>query len=609
MPEPVPPTLATSKSFSGVDSPTITTNMANRRISSSTSTLEFFAPAAKSFQPLPYTPHALFGTAENRAKSFTARNPQRAQDTLAHPGMEPLATDPNVVFIRPPFTSFPNAHLYTDGLSYQTLANNPEWFLDAKDFTHENNTNPDAIPYPTILEPPRGWCPARKKDLKERGESWPEGEEPRLRCTFCRRTYAGVNAKSMWRRHVFEKHKIAMANRRDGNERPRGRSSGKENKQLPNSKPREQPHDKVLSMEVAPQPNTDIIPHKSKFRSALPREESKPQSRRDHDKDDVFTRPKTPVLSHPEASGSGSSSVKLELEDTFNENDARLSPLLQPHPDEDLPPEITKSSLLITEPPSPYDQSVTPAFRHSPPRLPSDQPWRFPSPSHPLHFQTRDVPLTMLAPSPLFKVSLTSGASPQSSPLSTPNVSRSSDLKTPSTLGFSMRSGSRPWFLKNHFGSPLEKHSKAKGRFGSSPLSSSLRGTPASHKRNISALSSDDWFGDSVLQSDPFAALCSPWNRPSRDSSPRKGIRSLGDVSPVLRTAMPIDLGLGIGLLAPFSLPKEPPTPEDIDAELEAMERAEIGRAAGPSVPRKQPLSDSPSHCSPPSKRRRLSSP
>jgi hypothetical protein len=34
-----------------------------------------------------------------------------------------------------------------------------------------------------------------------------------------------VNAKSMWRRHVFEKHKIAMANRRNDMERPRGRNS------------------------------------------------------------------------------------------------------------------------------------------------------------------------------------------------------------------------------------------------------------------------------------------------------------------------------------------------------------------------------------------------
>jgi hypothetical protein len=106
------------------------------------------------------------------------------------------------------------------------MATNPEWFLDANDFVSSVRTNPNAVSYPPHLEPPRGWCPAKKRDLRDRGsDGWPEGEEPRLRCTFCRRAYAGVNAKSMWRRHVFEKHKIAMSNRRDGADRPRGRGS------------------------------------------------------------------------------------------------------------------------------------------------------------------------------------------------------------------------------------------------------------------------------------------------------------------------------------------------------------------------------------------------
>ncbi|KAF9240871.1 hypothetical protein BU15DRAFT_45483 [Melanogaster broomeanus] len=139
------------------------------------------------------------------------------------PVMDPSPSDPNVVFIHPPFIDFPDAHLYPEGLSYTLMAANPEWFLVSSDFLSSVSTNPDAIPYPPQLEPPRGWCPAKKKDLKALGpDGWPEGEEPRLRCTFCRRTYAGVNAKSMWRRHVYEKHKIAMSNRRDGNERNRG---------------------------------------------------------------------------------------------------------------------------------------------------------------------------------------------------------------------------------------------------------------------------------------------------------------------------------------------------------------------------------------------------
>lgn len=50
----------------------------------------------------------------------------------------------------------------------------------------------------------------------------------------------------------------------------------------------------------------------------------------------------------------------------------------------------TRRSIIAA---SPYDPLVTPTFRHSTPRLPSDQPWRFPSPSHPLHSAARELSL------------------------------------------------------------------------------------------------------------------------------------------------------------------------------------------------------------------------
>jgi hypothetical protein len=141
--------------------------------------------------------------------------------------MDPTPGDEDAVFIHPPFTDFPDAHKHKDGLTYNVLAANPNWFLDISDYQTVNGGSSDVIKYPTQLEPPRGWCPAKKKELKD---GWPEGEEPRLRCTFCRRTYAGVNAKSMWRRHVFEKHKIAMSNRRAdaGDRKGRGSNSNSE---------------------------------------------------------------------------------------------------------------------------------------------------------------------------------------------------------------------------------------------------------------------------------------------------------------------------------------------------------------------------------------------
>ena len=217
---------SSSMSYLRLSSSPIPPARSQKRRIASTTQLDFFTPAATSFKPRPYSQH--------RTLSFTKPTPSlRSHDrTLptSHPfpppAMDPQPSDPDVLFIHPPFTSFPNSHAYPDGLTYQLMAENPTWFLDPHDFVSLDNLKPNSMPYPSYLEPPRGWCPAKKKDLKHRGsEGWPEGEEPRLRCTFCRRTYAGVNAKSMWRRHVFEKHKIAMSNRRDGCDRPRGRGS------------------------------------------------------------------------------------------------------------------------------------------------------------------------------------------------------------------------------------------------------------------------------------------------------------------------------------------------------------------------------------------------
>jgi hypothetical protein len=187
--------------------------------------LNFFVPAAESFKPLPYAPHH---SATPAREPHTDRLPARPviPHALSSLGLDPLPSDPNTVFLRHPFASFPNQDSYPEGLTYTALAENPNWFLHPEDYIGAETASPAAVAYPSSLEPPRGWCPARKKDLKEKGsEGWPEGEQPRLRCTFCRRTYAGVNAKSMWRRHVFEKHKIAMSNRRNDMERPRGRVS------------------------------------------------------------------------------------------------------------------------------------------------------------------------------------------------------------------------------------------------------------------------------------------------------------------------------------------------------------------------------------------------
>ena len=178
-----------------------------KRRSTDTSILPFFTPSSESFNPQPYAPPG----------SAAARRMTKPTEIVNHAlkPMDPVPGDGISNFIRLPFDNYPNAHLYPEGLTFSWLAENPEWFLDPRDFKGENDDEAhDAIVYPPSLEPPRGWCPAKKKDSKSSNDD--SDEAPALRCTFCRRRYAGVNAKSMWRRHVLEKHKIPMSNRREG---------------------------------------------------------------------------------------------------------------------------------------------------------------------------------------------------------------------------------------------------------------------------------------------------------------------------------------------------------------------------------------------------------
>ncbi|PFH54570.1 hypothetical protein AMATHDRAFT_94130, partial [Amanita thiersii Skay4041] len=559
--------LLPSLSFSEISSTSssLLPKSQKRRVVSS-SDLQFFTPSATSFKPRPYTPN------NDTQLRTTNRTLTRSQDALGIPplGMDPQPSDPSVVFIHPPFNIFPDSHLYLDGLTYPLMAENPEWFLDPNDFMSPNNLNPHAIPYPPHLEPPRGWCPAKKKDLKERGvEGWPEGEEPRLRCTFCRRTYAGVNAKSMWRRHVFEKHKIAMSNRRDGTDRPRGRGSNKENRQLSSVKGQNDLHERVVNLDVTPQTESRNISHKSRFRSVPSSEETTRRRERDRHKN--------------------KSNLTADFRDSMTDDDIQpqsenrtedQSPPLTPHSSSQIsdPVESSESPKLTqpTSPPishpvipaSPYDPLLTPSFRHSSPRRPSEQPWRFPSPSHPLHSRSRDLSLSVLIRgfnSPLNKGSPVAGESARAiglSPFPSPRVvgteqkSGLLDLDSPAK---SLKSSPMSLFCRGRM-----SHSNDRiGKFRSieeSPLGQGVK----RHKRTISELA-DDWLTDGALGTssilsgnDPFASI---WNSVSSGDleNETKGLACVDAVSPVLRssTALPSGVGLGIGLLDPFTLSED----------------------------------------------------
>ncbi|KAF7354676.1 hypothetical protein MSAN_01381300 [Mycena sanguinolenta] len=138
----------------------------------------------------------------SRASESVSANPlYRPPTTLAVvPAVfdTPQATAPpfDGLFIHPPFGNLPGGVvLPPEGMNYSVMHQHPTWFLDIRDYITLDSSPEAAIRYPRDLEPPR---PRRQKDLL-------------LRCTFCPRTYAGVNAKSMWTRHVREKHRVVLS--------------------------------------------------------------------------------------------------------------------------------------------------------------------------------------------------------------------------------------------------------------------------------------------------------------------------------------------------------------------------------------------------------------
>lgn len=241
-------------------------------------------------------------------------------------------------------------------------------------------------------------------------------------------------------------------------------------------------------------------------------------------------------------------------------------------------------------PPSPYDPTATPSFRHSSPRLPSDQPWRFPSPSHPLHSRAHELSLSMLARgtnSPATKVPSVLYASPasmervnalNSSPMvpifhqgqSSPSVLDSPDSlqKTPSLI----RASPRTLFSRGKLPVPVADR-MSRRRVEESPLSRSSRKS-ARGRRGVE-LGKAHWLSGSPARGlsdpiklqgeDPFGGIYS-WAdlpTPGAEKTPSKGSTSSSmsspeGESPVLRTSLlpPVgfNVGLGIGLMDPFTL-------------------------------------------------------
>ncbi len=533
--------------------------------------------------------------------------------------MDPTLGEPNTVFIHPPFFNFPDSHLYSDGgLTYTVMAVNPDWFLDPADFISMHTSNPNAIPYPPQLEPPRGWCPAKKKDLKERGaDGWPDGEEPRLRCTFCRRTYAGVNAKSMWRRHVFEKHKIAMSNRRENADRSR-----KANRmylgfvtaslEFANEADVKGGQEKEnLSVHKRGGPVDEFT--KSRLRSLRPAASASTSALSDRMNDngdidvDLYapSAPRVPqgefpVLEPP---------LDLSRPPLF-QADLRDSPTPPPNSPRALSPEITApyheafpSPPVPVIPISPYNPLTTPSFRHSPPRLPSDQPWRFPSPSHPLHITALDASLGMVtreqaSPSRVISAPSAIDVSPviiapregKASSYNTPSVpifskkdtGRSTTMPTPRRLFFP---SSLPTPITERLGldrprpaeeSPLRRvGSRCTPRASKAPMFAPAR---IKMKGILAASPGEDLFGNLYGTMTELGKLSSrrtiatPLSSPNADSPVVRTRRYVSEDN-LMKSALNREIfkeqTIGLGLMEAFSLKQEAVDVED-DGEIDS---------------------------------------
>lgn len=349
-----------------------------------------FTSSSESFNPRPYLPHASSSIQRNRSVSSasSSRNVS-SSSTGQQKTPRSIYDDANNVIIRSPFTDFPGAEESQEGLTYRHFQLNTNWYLHVDDFRKEGEDESSGrIVYPSCLEPGRGWCPASKKDVKEKGIKAMGDNIVKLRCTLCEKEYGGVNAKSMWRRHVLEKHRIPMANRRDETI-GRGRSSSNSNVVSSNKENTFVSRDTPLAEPIQLPP-----PKPKKASPGLRQTSNEPHQAQSSRKSSPETDPSSSSASVPSSTiFCDSTTVNQVVDDNESYAAARHSgPILVP---DDTTKTNSKVAFGISNPAGfETDEFVFEGpSSDSPTRTPGRvvkkrkmiHPWKYSSPSHPLY--------------------------------------------------------------------------------------------------------------------------------------------------------------------------------------------------------------------------------
>jgi hypothetical protein len=338
-------------------------------------------------------------------------------------------------------------------------------------------------------------------------------------------------------------------------------------------------------MIVDPQTDPGNTSHKSRFRSIKGVGVSRNLRERERTKSsEAIDEPSTPspVTNHSSQPIEDNEELETPFSPLTHANTSSDPPTIF----SEAPDQVIGTSPVVTHPvapDTPYDPLQTPSFRHSPPRLPSDQPWRYPSPSHPLHLRTRELSLSMLVPnnpSPLNR-----GVNPTGSPLT---VHSSPLSQTPQSTDFDIIK--TPAKSRSSFPKPFTKVFRAptpsplsfgneETSSGASPFTLALPSGLRQQRRQLLDIS-EGWENYLVpsdisidgTNNDPFAVYSSWLLTEDRFVSPVRNPKQSEFDSPVLRSGtLTTAVGLGVGLLDPFIFPREEPSSNVADVDLKEI--------------------------------------